>query len=194
MKSNDAQLSEPRLIEEVRNGNRKAFEQLFFENYYGLCRFAFSITHSNDLARDSVQDVFLKIWRNRNDWRVKRSLKAYLYQAVRNQALNLLEQQNNYNNLTLRLHEELGRENLYAPDEPLLQISEIVIRIWDIVEQMPEQRKQVFELSRKHGLNHREISEIMDITPKTVEYHIKRALEDLRKKLDISRFLEKQEF
>lgn len=192
--SNDTNFSETRLIEEVSYGNRKAFEQLFFENYYRLCRFAFTITRSHDLARDSVQDVFLKVWRNREKWNVQRSLKAYLYQAVRNQALNLLEQQNNYHNLIQNLQKNAVYNDLHKSDDSVLQTSEIVRQIWKVVDQMPEQRKQVFELSRKHGLSHREISEIMCITTKTVEYHIRRALQDLRKSLDINWFFEKQEF
>ena len=81
------------IIRAVAEGDQAAFEQLFFEYHQPLIRFAFGITRSKELSRDTVQDVFLKIWRNRKAWMVNKTLRVYLYQSVRNQALNLLEKQ-----------------------------------------------------------------------------------------------------
>jgi RNA polymerase sigma-70 factor (ECF subfamily) len=107
---------------------------------------------------------------------------VYLYRAVRNQALNKIEKQENYHDYTRQYFEEgyqkdKGAEQLSSED------ARIIAQIWIIAEQMPERRRTVFELHRKHGLSYKEISEVMNITRKTVENHMGRALQDIREKL-----------
>ncbi|MEX2437898.1 MAG: sigma factor-like helix-turn-helix DNA-binding protein, partial [Candidatus Babeliales bacterium] len=63
-------------------------------------------------------------------------------------------------------------------------LSGLVSQIWDLVEAMPEQRKMVFELHRKHGLSYSEISEVMGIAKKTVENHMGKAFQEVREKLN----------
>src|SRR5699024_173923 len=82
------QETDQQIVEKVRRGNEDAFETLFFEYYYELCSVALKVTKSPEGARDVVQDVFLRLWKNRSRWQIQISLKAYLYQAVWNQALN----------------------------------------------------------------------------------------------------------
>lgn len=182
-------ISESHLIKEICSGNEKACEELFFEYYYQLCRFAVTITNCSELARDVVQEVFLKIWQNRKNLDIQHSLKAYLYQSVRNHALNMLEQQGARHRLSDRLTKETdmqpdpaaGEDNNYSGELDVL-----VSRIWELVNEMPEQRRLVFILHRKHGLSYPEISEVMHIARKTVENHMGRAFRELREKLDIN--------
>lgn len=175
------------LIKEISNGNEKAYEDLFFKYYYQLCKFAVNTTNCDDLARDAVQEVFLNIWINREAWVIKHSLKAYLYQAVRNHALNLAEQQRVRQKLSEKLYENPDQLSEYIVDEnssTAKDLSGLVSQIWDLVEAMPEQRKMVFELHRKHGLSYSEISEVMGIAKKTVENHMGKAFQEVREKLN----------
>ncbi|HKK44426.1 MAG TPA: RNA polymerase sigma-70 factor [Balneolaceae bacterium] len=173
-----------RLVDRIRKGDALAFEELFFKYYSRLCGFAVKLVKSPDIAKDCVQEVFLKIWRNRKDWSVYYSLSVYLYQAVRNQALNQLEKSKTHREYSERYYEEDFHnpvsEGRNLSNEEMALIGEI----WKIVEQMPQRRKMVFELHRKHGLSYKEIAQIMDITRKTVENHMGKALQDVRDQLN----------
>lgn len=181
---------EEKRIRKIRNGNEEAFEELFFEYYSSLCRYAFKILKSQDLACDAVQEVFLKIWRRRASWMIYQSLRVYLYQAVRNKALDLLEKKNREQNLTKRLSDhvlnDLTKKKIYQqkkynkPDDTL----ELVQTIWNVAEDMPERRKTVFTLYRRNGLSYKEIADVMGITRKTVENHMALALQTIREKID----------
>lgn len=181
-------------VEKIRSGNKKAFEELFFEYHNSLIRFANTTTKSRELARDCVQDVFLKIWRNREEWEIQYSLKAYLYQSVRNQALNLVEKQNarfrlkeNYEKETLSYlgySEELKKNYEHLSEKEVRQLK----RIWELVEEMPERRRLAFDLNRRHGLSYKEISKVLDISRKTVENHIGQAIKFIRDKINLEDF------
>lgn len=185
-RKNNRHVSESHLVKEICKGNEKAYEELFFRYYYQLCRFAVKITKCNELARDTVQEVFFKIWVNRENWDVHLSLNAYLYQAVRYHAMNVMEHQGVRHRLSVRLKEEPDLQPDYSvqgSENSVKESSKLVSRIWELVEEMPEQRKLVFELHRKHGLSYREISQVMDVATKTVENHMGKALRELREKL-----------
>lgn len=176
-------------VERIRNGDKKAFEALFFEYHEQLSRFANSITKSREFARDAVQDVFLKIWRNRKELEIEVSVKVYLYQAVRNQSLNLLNKQKNQQ----RLRENFFSETKTVPTQSLDDTTvnnehlELIKRVWKVVSRMPERRRLVFELHRKHGFSYKEIARILEISKKTVENHMSQALQYLRDNIEINK-------
>ena len=177
-------------VAKIRAGDEKAFEELFFEYYNQLSRFANTITKSREFARDTVQDVFLKIWRNRANWEIHISIKVYLYQSVRNQSLNLLEKQKTRQRLNekLQIDQSSYSNRYYENDNYPSSISErelkLLTKVWELVDQMPERRKLVFQLHRKHGLSYKEIAKVLDIARKTVENHVAQALQFLRDNID----------
>lgn len=166
-------------IRRIQKGDDKAFEKLFFTYYKRLCGFAVGITNSPELAKDCVQEVFLKIWRNRKNWTINHSLSVYLFRAVRNQALNRVEKRDTQESYTRQyyeedFHKEGKRQQLSDSKHKLVE------KIWTVADQLPQRRKMVFELHRKRGLSYKEIAKVMDITRKTVENHMGRALQDIR--------------
>lgn len=186
---NDFNDAEVKRVGKIRFGDKRAFEKLFFEYHSSLIRFAHTITKSRELARDCVQDVFLKIWRNREEWEIQYSLKAYLYQSVRNQALNLLEKQkarhrlkDNYQKESQVVYENLEslkKSNEHLSEKEVRQLK----RIWELVEEMPERRRLAFDLNRRHGLSYKEVSKVLNISRKTVENHIGQAIKYIRDRI-----------
>lgn len=191
---NDFSDDEVESVGKIRSGDKQAFEMLFFEYHNSLIRFANTITKSRELARDCVQDVFLKIWRNKEEWDIQYSLKAYLYQSVRNQALNLLEKQKaryrlkeNYQKESHDFLEHSGTmkiSNDHLSEKEIKQLK----RIWELVEEMPERRRLAFDLNRRHGLSYKEISKVLNISRKTVENHIGQAIKYIREKIILEDF------
>ncbi|WP_020402659.1 RNA polymerase sigma-70 factor [Gracilimonas tropica] len=178
----------------IKKGDDKAFEQLFFRYHKELSHFANSITRSREFARDAVQDVFLKIWRNRENWEIQVSIKAYLYQSVRNQSLNLLEKQYTRLRIIDEYQSEQQGQKIYSvtreliPDDISDEEQVLIRKIWKIVDRMPDRRRMVFELNRKHGLSYKEVAKVLDISRKTVENHVANALQDIRDELQAKGF------
>lgn len=177
-------------VERIRKGDKKAFEALFFEYHEQLSRFANSITRSREFARDAVQDVFLKIWRNRSQLDIHTSVKVYLYQSVRNQSLNLLDKQKNQQRLRENFLIELKSVPIteYSDTNLTPEEHELIKIIWEVANQMPERRRLVFELHRKHGFSYKEIAKVMEITRKTVENHMAQALQFIRANVEINKY------
>jgi RNA polymerase sigma-70 factor (ECF subfamily) len=172
------------LVRRVKNGDEAAFKLLFFNHYHGLCALAEQITKSKELARDVVQDVFLKIWRGRSDFSIELSLEAYLCRAVRNQALVVLEKQRSQGRIKNEFAKELTQS--FEVEQNELEMGaqpKIVEQIWKIVETLPTRRRMAFTLHHKQGLTYKEISNVMDVSQKTVETHIGLALKEIRSHL-----------
>lgn len=168
-------------IEEINNGNRKAFEKLFLHFYEPLCQFVWRFTQSAHVAEELVQEVFLNTWQTRGTLDPEQNIKSYLYQAVRNKAINHIKHQ--------ELAEEYNQKIKWLKQKPVTQEhnydeeSEFVQAAQKAIEELPDRARQIYKLSRKDGLTYREIADVLDISPKTVESQMSRALKTLRKSL-----------
>jgi len=169
----------------ISQGDKHAFEELFFTYFVDLCSYALQITNSNQRAKDIVQEVFYKLWRRREQWSIHTSVKAYLFRAVRNEALNYLDKKEHRQQVreqfSIGTDDRMARQATRGDEAD----SELVGAIWDVVSDMPQRRQSVFVLHRKHGLSYKEIAEVLDITRKTVENHMGLALDDIRDSIDI---------
>lgn len=172
-----------KLVERIRAGDRQAFEQLFQAYYSRLCVFSNSYVKSLDLSRDVVQEVYIKIWDNKENFHIRQSLKAYLYQAVRNQSLNFLQQKKQMERLEKRLIRQQEISESSRTEE--FNTEELSEKVWRLVEQLPERRRTIFILYRKHGLSYAEIAEVLNIARKTVENQMGKSLKFLRDNLDL---------
>ncbi len=171
------------LAERIRSGDQQAFETVFHTYYPKLCVFSNSYVKSLDISRDVVQEVFIKIWDNRENFQIRQSLKAYLYQAVRNHSLNYLEKKNQKRRLEDSLKRQKEIESDSSPTD--LNTEELSEKIWKLVDDLPERRRTIFILYRKHGLSYSEIGEVMDIKRKTVENQMGKSLQFLRDQLNL---------
>ncbi|MEJ2004870.1 MAG: RNA polymerase sigma-70 factor [Cyclobacteriaceae bacterium] len=171
------------ISERIKNGDRAAFEELFHTYYASLCRFAFKYVRDTDEAEEIVQDTYVNFWNRRNEIKIEASLKSYLFTAVRNKCLNHIKHDGvvrEHAQFVLETHSESDHNDSMVTDE-------LASRIKAAVESMPEQRKRIFRMSRDEGLRYREIADHLQISVKTVENHMGKALQYLR--LELSDFL-----
>lgn len=174
-------LHEDDAVQKVQEGSEEAFEHIFRTYYPLLCSFAADYVGTLDAARDIVQDVFLKIWERRRNWHVRTSLKAYLYQAVRNQALNCV--QSAWSSRTTVIEPDATILSDVPSPRDDMRYEELAEAVKRAVQQLPERRRTAFVLHRQQELSYREIAEVMGISPRTVEVHIAKALKSLRESL-----------
>ncbi|HLR38022.1 MAG TPA: RNA polymerase sigma-70 factor [Chitinophagaceae bacterium] len=147
---------------------QKAFEELYVYFYNKLLPFAISFVKQKEPAEEVVEDVFIQLWKNRKDAKEIKNLKVYLFVAVRNRALNFLK----WKNKEILLYFETFPENintLQTTPESLLMTKEMAEKIDKAIENLPPRCKIIFKMVREEGLKYREVGEILDISPRTVD-------------------------
>ena len=129
-----------------------------------------------------MEDVFFNIWRTRSGWLVTGSLKSYLYAATRNQALNVLKRQGRERRHLELLAADPERSHALAADAEL-HAEDFRAAADRAIAALPDRCRQAFLLHRQHELSYAEIAAAMDISEKTVENQLARALKILREQL-----------
>jgi len=166
-----------RYIHGLKTGDKGIFGELFSDYYVPLCRWCSKYVSDPQDAEEIVQDTFVNLWEKRGELQIGVSLNAYLYRSVANRALNHqnhLKVRKAHNDYTLAS----GEGYAFSSDE--LENEELQSRYESALAAMPEKRRKAFEMSRKDGLKYNEIAERLNVSVKTVEAHLSKALEDLR--------------
>ncbi|MCU4177219.1 RNA polymerase sigma-70 factor [Carboxylicivirga sp. N1Y90] len=162
----------------------KNFEEFFMEHHHAMVLYAYKFVRDKDLAMDIVQDAFTRLWESRNEVLIKVSVTAYLYKTVYNLCLNHIEQQKLHSQHHQAISLELREKELdYFNGETSLLQKETASVIASAVKELPEDYKQVVEMSRFEGLKNKEIAEKLNIPQRTVETRIYRAINKLRDSL-----------
>tara|TARA_B100000949_G_scaffold234226_1_gene252654 strand:- start:2626 stop:3210 length:585 start_codon:yes stop_codon:yes gene_type:complete len=169
------------LILQLRQGEEHVFRKLFDTYWKSLFISAFRVLNDKKICEEIVQDIFIGIWKNRKNLEIKVSLDKYLYACVRYQVFNQLRK--NQNNLRAEIFENLDERCTYENPESEVLFKELVQKVDSIVEELPEKCRLVYKMSREEQLSHKEISDRLNISPKTVENHITKALFVLRASL-----------
>ena len=169
------------LLARMKNNSGDAFRMLY--DRYSRKIFYFSLRYLNDHteAEELVQSVFISIWEHRNYLDEKQSIKSYLYRSAVNYIYNYLKKKAVRERFIER---ELIKDEVqsYSTYDQLF-FRDLERSINEIVEILPDQQKQIFKLSRFEGLSHEEIAGKMDLSVRTVENQIYRALKFIRNKL-----------
>ena len=153
---------------------KRKFEALFREHFTGLCYFARQYTHDLDMAREIVHTVFIRIWENRREFNWEKPARSYLFTSVYNRSMNFIR-----DNRKFLTHEEASAQNLMTDEKVYsdkLETAELENRIKQALLQLPEKCREVFELSRFEGMKYAEIASHLNISVKTVETHMSKAL------------------
>lgn len=173
-------------VARARSGDVGAFEAIFRAHYQRLCLFAEGLVNSSDQAEDVVEEVFASTWEARESCRGCDSLKSYLYVAVRNRAFKVLRHRKVVNRLAERVGSGGPVPGMSANrDDPAenAAASELARAVERAVASLPERSRQAYLLHRQHGMTYAEIAATMEVSAKTVENHLARAVKALRENL-----------
>lgn len=169
------------LMKQIAAGDERAFQRLFDMYYPQVRGFVLSFVKNVDDTEDIVQSVFIHLWQKRDLLAEVINPSAYLYRMGRNAMMNFLSKKK-YEAQPLSLGANQSRSSGATPQD-LLEMQDTKLLIDMVVCNMPTQRKQVYEMSRKEGLSNDEIAQRMKLRKKTVENHLNLALKELRKVL-----------
>ena len=174
-------MSEKHIVERLKYGDFEAFDQLFWRYHQRLYYFAESILKNNEDARDVVQEVFYRVWKNRDNLNEESSLKSFLFTISYNLIVDLMRRKMSDRNFRDKLLKNAIRKE--APVEQNIEFKELRTVYNNAVEKLPPQRRKIYKLHRFDELNYEEIAEKLDISVNTVKSQMNKALSYLRKKI-----------
>ena len=172
-----------KLLNRIRQNDSQAFELLFKKYYAPLCLFATNYTNDLDNARDVVQNLFVYLWENRATVHIVHSVKAYLVSAARRNSIRLIKQHRATLSINMLPEDSHLADNLHDS----LELDELYTQLLEAIEQLPEQCKRIFKLSRFEEMKYAEIASTLHISVKTVEAQMSKALKQLRKRFKIAK-------
>lgn len=168
--------SDVELIDLLRSGDETAFTELYNRHWKFMFTAAFNALRHKEDSMDVCQTVFLWLWENRLEIAIKTNLKAYLHTAVKYKIANLIRS----GKVREKLLDDILLLDIRADEVLELEIKELKNFITQLVGELPDKCREVFLLSRDEHLSHKQISEKLGISEKTVDDHITRALKKLR--------------
>jgi len=175
--------SEKTWVKDLVSGDEAAFQKLFHNYYDQLVHFATRFTKSHDNAEGLVQEVFIKVWQNREFIDPQLSFKAYLYKITKNQALNFIRKTANEEKLKKELWHYIETSRNETEDK--IFNDEYQGFITSALSDMTPQKQLIFKLSRSDGKSHKEIAAQLGISKSTVKNHVVEILQYLRKYLEL---------
>ncbi|MDO5446892.1 MAG: RNA polymerase sigma-70 factor [Prevotellaceae bacterium] len=172
----------------LKEGDYAAFETLFTRYREKYRQFISAMVKDNDVADDIAQNIFMKLWINREKLDENLSLTAYLYVMSKYEIFNHFRMLRNRRTSAMS---ELGAGISKVIENPAastpfeeLTFSELSNKVANLIEQMPPKRREIFRMSRFEQLSTKDIASKMGISPRTVEEHIHLALKDLKKNVN----------
>jgi len=172
------------LLQKIRMDDREAFELLFRRYYHRLCGFANKFLNDLVESEEIVQEVFFRIWQNREKLQMGIDIQPYIFRSVQNVCLNFLKHKkvaNEYSELLQLLYKE-GTDCDYSGYEKMV-VKELEVKINNAIDGLPDECRKIFLMNRNDGLKYAEIAEQLGLSVKTVETQMSRALKKLREEL-----------
>ncbi|MDD5570312.1 MAG: RNA polymerase sigma-70 factor [Bacteroidales bacterium] len=153
---------------------------MFRSNFKGLCFFAVTYVKDYETAKELVQDSFITLWEKRDTIDLSKPVKTYLTTTIRNRCLNYLRDNKKFNNNIIDI-ESLQIEAEHADNK--LGEKELRGRINDAIGELPEKCREIFVLSRYENMKYQQIADMLQISIKTVETQMSKALQHMRERL-----------
>ena len=161
----------------MKAGDRESFNQVFRRYYSPMVRFCIRYVADSDIASEIVQDLFVKLWSNREKISFNTSFESYMLTSVRNSAITYINKERAHNEAHLRVFSE---ESDNTDPSETLQSNNLEESYRQILKDMPDKRREVFLASRYDGLKYSEIAEKLGISQKTVEAQMTAAIKQLK--------------
>lgn len=177
-------MSEEEALSKLKDGSQTALKVLFDLYYTDLTRYAIKIIGNTESAEEIVQDIFVSVWKNREKSQIEVA-RHYLSRAVKNRCIN-------YINSNFPVHEDIEHSmQISSGDSPDTNLESVELQkvLEDAEKRLPKQTALIFGLSRHTELTYPQIASELDISVKTVEYHISKALKSMRAFLNESGLL-----
>lgn len=169
------------LFSRLKDNDLSAFNEIY--NIYSkkILNFAYSFSISLEDAEEIVQDTFVKLWKKREYLDLSKSAEALIFVIAKNLVLNKIKEYS-VDRERLKSYFNSLEERLDSSLEEKLNFKEIESILNEIIEELPEKRKEIFKLNRFKGLTYKEIAKFLDVSPGTVEKQMKKALETINEK------------
>lgn len=172
----EATIRDEELLIRMRNNNEEALAILYRRYWETLFRKAYALLKDEPACEDIIQEIFVRIWNNRHSLAITASLSAYLSASVRYEVIRKIK--------AGKVHADafaaLANQYQHVSSQEQMEEKELLHHINSIVNQLSTKCKQVYKLSREEQLSHKEIAALLQISPKTVENHLTKALRELR--------------
>jgi len=168
-------LSDRGLLESVSYDDQIAFKEIFNRYWSKLYIYAYYVLHDKDICEDIIQEVFSNLWTRRKSLQVE-NVSAYLYQSVKFQIFKQFRQRK----LIDRHISEFDNFISDSRIEDLVEYKELHNRVENLISELPEQRRIIFQLSRKEELSNKEIASQLHISLQTVKNQISSAIKSIR--------------
>jgi len=180
----EEEISDKELLHQFQQGSKAAFEALYNRYFPRLYHHAYKMLKDQDEAQDLIQELFTSFWIKGKELDLITSVSSYFYASTRNRILNIFEHNRVHDHYVLSLGEFLSSVEMCV-DELVIE-KELAEIIEGEIKQMPPKMREIFELSRKEDLSHKEIADYLAISDKTVKKQISNALKILRMKISYS--------
>lgn len=176
----DANTSDAKLLEMLRQGSMSAYEQVFLRYYTTLCTYAGLFTKDRETSENIVQELMAWLWENRRQVRITESLPKYLFTATRNRCLKHIShemvERRTLDEIGKRLHDEFESPDFYL-------VKELEAKIQIALKELPDTYREAFEMNRFQHKTYNEIASQLHVSQKTIDYRIQQSLKSLRIKL-----------
>lgn len=181
MAGTDTLYNEPELLQRSADGDQAAFTELFHHYKDRLHHFLYKLTESTELTEDTIQEIFLKLWKARAMMPEIQNLGSYLYRMAQNHCINVFKRQAREALILAELQKTTPR--LMPTTDEVLDAKAIQEKLKAALEKLSPQQRKVYQLSREQGLRHDQIAASLGISPSTVKGHMISALRTLREEL-----------
>lgn len=162
--------------------SKKQFSEYYHNYYRPLCLHALHFMGDSNDAEDVVQETFLSFWDKRDLLVDLKSVKAYLYTAVRNNCLTRIRDAKPTTSI-----DDIPAEEILSEEEQA-ERAEMEARVWKMIDELPERRREIFLMAKRDGMRYKDIAAQTGLTVKTVENHVLRSMQSLRSK-DLKAYL-----
>lgn len=169
------------IVRRIRQGDVKQFESLFRSSYASLVRYAKVLIKDHDSAEEIVQDLFVRLWQDKEKLAIESSLNGYLFRSVHNRCLHFIEHRK-------VIERHAGQMMISQQEEQpgpaeIIYYEELQGKIASIIRKLPERCGQIFYMNRFEGMKYSEIADKLSVSVKTVEANMGKALKEFRKEL-----------
>lgn len=177
----DSKVKQDLFIKQLKDGQESAYEALFKTYYTELVFHANRYLYDFDIAREIVQDLFVHIYEKRHQLDITLSLKAYLYRATQNRCINFIQSQKTKDKYAQYVKDQpVQSENSIEKD---IELNQLESALYNAIGELPPKCRMIFKMNRFDGLTNSEIADRLELSKRTVETQITRALKFLREKL-----------